>query len=235
MKKVMILSGAGLSAESGLKTFGDSGGLWEEYDIEEVCSARGFRANRQKVLEFYDKRRAQLKECETNEAHKIIARIKEKYGDKVAVLTQNVDDLLERAGCADVVHLHGFLPEIYCEHCKKIEYIGYESINAKERVCKCGCKKFRHNIVMFGEMAPFYATLYHELEDLRHHSDSLFVCIGTSGAVLNVENYTKYAKFSILNNYEVSHLDIAFSKCYIEKATAAAPKIEKDIDEFFNS
>ena len=112
MKKVLILSGAGLSAESGLRTFRDSDGLWEEYDIEEVCSARGFRANRQKVLDFYDKRRAQLAECEPNEAHRMIARIKAKYPEQIAVLTQNVDDLLERAGCADVVHLHGFLPEI---------------------------------------------------------------------------------------------------------------------------
>ena len=78
MKKVLILSGAGLSAESGLRTFRDSDGLWEEYDIMEVCSARGFRANRQKVLDFYDKRRAQLAECEPNEAHKMIARLKER-------------------------------------------------------------------------------------------------------------------------------------------------------------
>ena len=167
MKKVLILSGAGLSAESGLRTFRDSGGLWEEYDIEEVCSARGFKKDRQKVLDFYDKRRAQLAECEPNEAHKMIARLKERYGEQISVLTQNVDDLLERAGCVDVVHLHGFLPVIYCEHCKKIEYIVYEAINAREHVCKCGCKKFRHNIVMFGEQAPFYKVLYNELNALR--------------------------------------------------------------------
>ena len=113
MKKVLILSGAGLSAESGLRTFRDSDGLWEEYDIEEVCSARGFKKDRQKVLDFYDKRRAQLAGCEPNEAHKMIARLKERYGEQISVLTQNVDDLLERAGCQKVVHLHGFLPEIY--------------------------------------------------------------------------------------------------------------------------
>lgn len=87
---------------------------------------------------------------------------------------------------------------------------------------------------MFGERAPFYATLYHELEDLRYHSDSLFVCIGTSGQVLNVASFAKYAKKSILNNLEKSDIDHAFSKCYIEKATVATPKIEKDIDEFFS-
>ncbi|MCI7586355.1 MAG: NAD-dependent deacetylase [Campylobacter sp.] len=234
MRKVLILSGAGLSAESGLRTFRDSDGLWEEYDIKEVCSARGLRENRQKVLDFYDKRRAQLAECEPNEAHRMIARIKAKYSEQIAVLMQNVDDLLERAGCMDVVHLHGFLPEIYCQNCKKIEYIGYEAINAREHVCKCGCKKFRHNIVMFGEAAPFYATLYHELEDLRYAEDSLFVCIGTSGQVLNVAGYAKYAKKSILNNLEKSDIDYAFSKCYIEKATAAAAKIEADIEKFFS-
>lgn len=235
MKKVLILSGAGLSAESGLKTFRDNGGMWEEYNVEEVCSAHGFRANRQKVLDFYDKRRAQLKDCEPNDAHRMIARLKEKYGDAVSVLTQNVDDLLERAGCKGVVHLHGFLPEIYCEHCKKVEYIGYEAINAREHVCKCGCKKFRHNIVMFGEAAPFYATLRRELKDLDACSDSLFVCIGTSGYVLNVADYTLYAKKSILNNLEKSRLDEHFSVCYTELATTAAPKIEADIEEFFGS
>ncbi|MEE3712462.1 Sir2 family NAD-dependent protein deacetylase [Campylobacter sp. CLAX-7218-21] len=234
MKKVLILSGAGLSAESGLRTFRDSDGLWEEYDIEEVCSARGFRANRQKVLDFYDKRRAQLAECEPNEAHRMIARIKAKYPEQIAVLTQNVDDLLERAGCQKVVHLHGFLPEIYCQNCKKVEYIGYEAINAKEHICKCGCKKFRHNIVMFGEAAPFYATLYHELEVLRYAKNSLFVCIGTSGQVLDVASFAKYAKNSILNNLDKSDIDHAFSKCYIEKATTAAPKIEADIEKFFS-
>ena len=164
----------------------------------------------------------------------MIARIKAKYPEQISVLTQNVDDLLERAGCVDVVHLHGFLPEIYCEHCKKIEYIGYEAINAKEHICKCGCKKFRHNIVMFGEQAPFYATLYHELEDLRYAEDSLFVCIGTSGQVLDVAGYTKYAKKSILNNLEKTELDEYFSKSYNLPATQAAALIEADVDEFFS-
>ncbi|MDD6925259.1 MAG: NAD-dependent deacetylase [Campylobacteraceae bacterium] len=233
MKRVMIFSGAGLSAQSGLKTFRDSGGLWEKYDIEEVCSARGFRADRDKVLKFYDERRAQLKYCEPNDAHKMIARVKEKYSENVVILTQNVDDLLERAGCADVIHLHGFLPEIYCEHCKKIEYIGYESIKARQHICKCGCKKFRHNIVMFGENAPFYARLYKELKVLQSAPNSMFVCIGTSGAVLDAGAFSQCAKISILNNFESSKLDRHFSKCYIEKATTAAPKIEADIDEFF--
>ena len=87
---------------------------------------------------------------------------------------------------------------------------------------------------MFGEAAPFYATLYHELEALRYAKNSLFVCIGTSGQVLDVAGYTKYAKKSILNNLEKSDIDHAFSKCYIEKATTAAPKIEADIEKFFS-
>ena len=186
------------------------------------------------MLDFYDKRRAQLAECEPNEAHRMIARIKAKYPEQIAVLTQNVDDLLERSGCVDVVHLHGFLPEIYCEHCKKIEYIGYEAINAKEHICKCGCKKFRHNIVMFGEQAPFYKVLYNELNALRKAEDSLFVCIGTSGQVLDVAGYTKYAKKSILNNLEKTELDEYFSKSYNLPATQAAALIEADVDEFFS-
>ncbi|MCR4942256.1 MAG: NAD-dependent deacetylase [Campylobacter sp.] len=230
MKKVLILSGAGLSAESGLKTFRDSGGLWENYDVNEVCSVQGFAANRAKVLKFYDKLRVELKDKVPNKAHEMIARVKEKYGDQISVMTQNVDDLLERAGCKDVVHLHGFLPQIRCENCDFIENIGYDVMG--ERKCKsCGSDKMRHDIVMFGEQAPFYGVLYDELYALRM-SKSLFVCIGSSGEVLDVASFASFASFSILNNLEASSIDHAFSKCFIGRATAMAEKIEHEIDEF---
>lgn len=157
MKNIMILSGAGLSAPSGLKTFRDNDGLWEEYDVMEVCSATGFRKNPKKVLDFYDARRAQLQNVKPNHAHEKIAQLKEKWGKNLFVITQNVDDLLERAGCKDVVHLHGFLPELRCLKCEEIFNIGYEKITDKQ--CpKCKSKDLRHNIVMFEEQAPAYAT-----------------------------------------------------------------------------
>lgn len=231
LKRVMIFSGAGLSAESGLRTFRDNDGLWEEFDIMEVCSARGFAKDRQKVLDFYDQRRLQLGQVAPNAAHTMIAKLKAVYPQEVVVITQNVDDLLERAGCEEVIHLHGFLPEVRCESCGEITNIGY--IAMPSSVCGvCGAQALRHNIVMFSEPAPNYALLNQELERLKAAEDSLFVCIGTSGEVLNAAQFTLYAKQSILNNLESSHLDRYFDVRFIEPASCAAPKI-KDLVEGF--
>lgn len=232
-KRVMIFSGAGLSAESGLRTFRDSDGLWEEFDVMQVCSAKGFAKDRKKVLDFFDKRRIQLGEVSPNAAHRMIADLKERYPKEVIVITQNVDDLLERAGCKDVIHLHGFLPEVYCESCKEISNIGYKAM-PKLTCQKCGKKSLRHNIVMFGEYAPYYATLDNELEKLKV-ANGLFVCIGTSGEVLNVAQFTRYAGKSVLNNLESSWFDEYFDVCFIESAVNAAPKIRKLVEEFIQA
>ncbi|MBP3224232.1 MAG: NAD-dependent deacetylase [Campylobacter sp.] len=226
MKKVLILSGAGLSAASGLRTFRESGGLWEQYSVAEVCSVPGFLKDRAKVLKFYDERRAQLAGCEPNLAHYTIAKLKKEFGEKIVVQTQNVDDLLERAGCEGVIHLHGFLPEIRCEACGHVQNIGYAPI--KGQICeKCKSPKMRHNIVMFGEQAPHYADLYEALQECE-----MFVCIGTSGEVLDVAGYTRYFKISVLNNLDASRIDKFFDKCYTESAVTAAPKWENDIRKF---
>ncbi|RDU58200.1 NAD-dependent deacetylase [Helicobacter sp. MIT 99-5507] len=226
----MILSGAGLSAASGLKTFRDSGGLWEEYDVMEVCSTQGFKKNPLKVLDFYDERRAQLSSVKPNKAHEIIASIKEKYPNNVHILTQNVDDLLERAGCKDVVHLHGFLPELRCNKCGFVFNIGYESY--KDKIClKCSSNDVRHNIVMFGEQAPEYTRLYNLLEII-----DLLVVIGTSGEVLPIDIFAINSPKSILNNLDdPNNIAKHFTKAYIQPAISALPKIKCDIDEFMES
>ncbi|MDQ7084297.1 MAG: Sir2 family NAD-dependent protein deacetylase [Sulfurovum sp.] len=115
--KIYILSGAGISAESGIRTFRDGDGLWEEYSIAEVCSVQGWKDDRQKVSDFYDARRGDLASKEPNEAHKQLALLKAKYPENIVMLTQNVDDMLERAGCKDVIHLHGTLTDVRCEAC----------------------------------------------------------------------------------------------------------------------
>lgn len=227
LKKVMILSGAGLSAESGLKTFRDSGGLWENYDVMEICSATGFARNPSKVLAFYDERRVQLKSVLPNHAHKVIAQLKSEFKEQICIITQNVDDLLERAGCESVIHLHGFLPELYCASCGYKENIGYTK--QKSTLCpKCSQNALRHNIVMFEEPAPEYATLYGALDET-----DLFVCIGTSGYVLPVGHFARACPHSILNNLEADEsLDGYFEKCYTMKASLAIDKIAADIREF---
>ncbi|MBR1379405.1 MAG: NAD-dependent deacylase [Bacteroidaceae bacterium] len=107
MKKIVFLTGAGISAESGITTFRDSGGLWEQYRVEDVASIDGYYRNPQLVTNFYNERRNQLMEVEPNEAHRLVAKLEEKYD--VCVVTQNVDDLHERAGSTNIIHLHGEL------------------------------------------------------------------------------------------------------------------------------
>src|SRR5690606_14682840 len=110
MKKIVVLTGAGVSAESGIKTFRDADGLWEGHDIMEVASPMGWERDRQKVLEFYNLRRRQLKEVQPNAAHLALKELEEKY--EVNIVTQNVDDLHERAGSSRVIHLHGELRKV---------------------------------------------------------------------------------------------------------------------------
>ena len=107
MKKLVVLTGAGISAESGISTFRDSGGLWEGYDVNEVATPEGFAANPALVLDFYNQRRRQLKEVEPNQAHRLLVQLEKRF--HVVVITQNVDDLHERAGSQHIIHLHGEL------------------------------------------------------------------------------------------------------------------------------
>lgn len=227
MKKVFILSGAGISAESGIRTFRDANGLWEEYDVMDVCSVEGFERNPKLVGDFYDARRRDLQDKVPNAAHEMVARLKRKYRNQIDVLTQNVDDMFERAGCLDVVHLHGTLTDLRCEDCGKVFAIGYDT--QEGAICPaCESDRIRHNVVMFGESAPMYEKLYRAVDEC-----DMFVVIGTSGQVINVAWCAKWFDVSILNNLDPDpSLDHHFKTLYIEKATTAAPKIEADIENF---
>jgi NAD-dependent deacetylase len=227
MKKVLILSGAGISAESGIRTFRDGDGLWEEYDVMEVCSVQGFARNPKLVADFYDARRRDLEDKSSNVAHEMVARLKAKYPYQIDVLTQNVDDLFERAGCDEVIHLHGTLTQLRCEDCGRVFSIGYESQVGV--VCPgCESDRIRHNVVMFGEAAPMYEKLQESVEEC-----DMLVVIGTSGQVINVAAIAQWFDHTILNNYDSDPmLDRYFKTHYIEKATTAAAKIEADIETF---
>ena len=227
MKKVLILSGAGISAESGIRTFRDADGLWEEYKVMDVCSVEGYERNPKLVSDFYDARRRDLESKSPNSAHEMVARLKAKYPYQIDVLTQNVDDLFERSGCEEVIHLHGTLTELRCEDCGRVFGIGYET---QEGVVCPGCESdnIRHNVVMFGEAAPMYAKLQESVDEC-----DLLVVIGTSGQVINVASIAQWFDDSILNNFDADPtLDRHFKTCYIEKATSAAAKIEADIERF---
>jgi len=226
-KKVVFFTGAGISAESGISTFRDTGGLWEQYKIEDICTAGCLDTNRDETVEFYNKRRDDIKDKIPNKAHITISKLQKKYPNNIKIITQNVDDLFEKAGCTDILHLHGFLPQIRCQddYCDYITNIGYES--QADECPLCG-GYLRPNIVFFGEQAPKYQDMYEELQDV-----DMIIIIGTSGNVINVQYLIDGAKYSILNNLEYSSAidDNLFDKVIYDKATVAIDEIEVIVEE----
>lgn len=171
-KKLVVLSGAGISAESGLKTFRDSDGLWEKYDVMEVASIDGWHKNPALVLEFYNERRQQLESVKPNKAHIILAELEEHFD--VKIITQNVDNLHERAGSSSVLHLHGELTKIrslYDE--SKVYDISYGRLELGQKNAEG--EPLRPHIVWFGEAVP----LIEDADRLVQTAD-IFVVIGTS-------------------------------------------------------
>ena len=151
MKKIVVLTGAGISAESGIKTFRDSDGLWEEYRIEDVATFEAWQRNQELVIEFYNQRRKQLLEVEPNAAHYALAKLEQKYD--VQIITQNVDDLHERGGSTKILHLHGELKKVRSTIDDSLIYDlkGWEL--KKGDLCEKG-SQLRPHIVWFGEDLP---------------------------------------------------------------------------------
>lgn len=175
MQKVIVLTGAGISAESGLKTFRDSDGLWEGYDIEEVATPEAWQRNPALVQEFYNMRRKSVLEAKPNAAHEALAKLEEKY--EVTIITQNIDDLHERAGSSNIVHLHGIITRSQSSLNPNLTYPmdGWEI--KMDEVCELG-SPLRPHVVWFGESVPMIETA----AALCTTAD-IFILIGTSLAV----------------------------------------------------
>ncbi len=172
MKHVVVLTGAGMSAESGIKTFRDSGGLWENHDVMEVASHEGWLKNKELVLQFYNERRQQLQSCQPNEGHISLAQLEKHF--KVDIITQNVDDLHERAGSKKILHLHGELTKARSSVDEDyIIKIGYKDIKLGDKCPKKG--QLRPHIVWFGEAVPMMEPAV----KITAKAD-IFVIIGTS-------------------------------------------------------
>lgn len=178
MQRIVILTGAGISAESGVPTFRDAGGLWEGHRIEEVATPSAFRRNPDLVHRFYNLRRTAIQNCHPNPAHRAIATLQSAWPDHVTLITQNVDDLHERSGSQNVLHMHGELLQIRCTRCDmKLRWTN--DLTEADACWECGhLKSLRPDIVWFGEV-PYFLD---EIERALQHSD-LFVAIGTSGVV----------------------------------------------------
>jgi len=207
MKKIMILSGAGLSAESGIKTFRDHDGLWENYNVMEVCSTQGWIADHKKVTKFYNERRRDLEFKEPNRAHKVLCQLEKEYRGRVIHLTQNIDNLMEKAGSKDIIHLHGTLTDLRCEACTEVFDIGYAPQDGSEKCPSCGNKRLRHNVVMFGEAAPEYSNIHQAIRE-----STLFIAIGTSGNVIDIVSIAKEFKHSILIDPKRQLIESAFNQ-----------------------
>ena len=237
--KIIIFSGAGLSAESGISTFRDSNGLWENHKIEEICNEATWKSNFSKVHNFYNQRRTQLASVQPNEAHKTIKRMWDKFGDDLIVCTQNVDDMLERSGIPreNILHLHGFLTEMQCTACGHNWDIGYSEFNIETDRCpRCGSLKgVKPSIVFFGGNAPKYMNMYNNLNFL-YADNSRLIVIGTNGNVVQIDELTKHIhpKKKILNNLEKSEFidDRNFGQVFYEPATTALLKIEEILKDW---
>ena len=184
MKKILVLTGAGISEESGIKTFRDAGGLWEGHDVMEVASPQGWNKNKELVLEFYNQRRKQLQTVEPNDAHKFLVKLEKKY--KVVIVTQNVDNLHERAGSKNIIHLHGELLKVRSSLDESLIYERKEDIHIGDK-CEKG-SQLRPHIVWFGEAVPMMAAALKEVIDT-----DIFIVIGTSLQVYPAANMINYA------------------------------------------
>ena len=169
---IVVLTGAGISAESGLSTFRDNGGLWEEHSIYDVATPEAFARNPELVLRFYNERRRQLESAQPNQAHRLLAELEALY--RVSIITQNVDDLHERGGSGQVVHLHGELTKARSSRYPELIYdIGYRDILPGE-TCELGAP-LRPHIVWFGEEVPLLETA----AEIVRTADHLLI-VGTS-------------------------------------------------------
>lgn len=199
--KMVVLTGAGISAESGIPTFRGADGLWEGHRVEDVATPEGFARDPQLVHSFYNARRSSLLDprIQPNPAHRALARLGRAPGIEMTLVTQNIDDLHERGGCAEVLHMHGELLKCRCTNCGAVR----ECREDLSRLSVCeGCRSLdclRPHVVWFGEM-PFHL---HEIESALAAAD-LFVAIGTSGLVYPAAGFVSQAKSAGVRTLEIN-------------------------------
>ncbi|HVJ03697.1 MAG TPA: NAD-dependent deacylase [Sphingomonas sp.] len=189
IRSIVVLTGAGVSAESGVATFRGPGGLWEGHRVEDVCTPRALAQDSELVHRFYDERRAKLASVEPNAAHRALARLDAEWPGVLLLVTQNVDDLHERAGSQRLVHMHGELKSALCGACG-IREPWDGSLPPGTECPDCGTPALRPDIVFFGEMPYHMETIERALAEA-----DLFVSIGTSGAVYPAAGFVRTARY----------------------------------------
>lgn len=225
MKKIVVLTGAGISAESGVSTFRDSNGLWENHRIEEVASPIAWENNQAMVLDFYNQRRKQLFEVEPNDGHRWLIKLEEKYN--VQIITQNVDDLHERAGSKNVLHLHGELKKVRSTYDPNLIYT-LDSWELKQGDnCELGYQ-LRPHIVWFGESVPMIETAISIVSDA-----DILIVIGTSMVVYPAASLINYVSNDIPKYYidpkAFAVPGVSNLKIITEKAGVGVPKLVEQL------
>jgi len=225
MKKIVVLTGAGISAESGLKTFRDSDGLWEGYNIEDVATPEAWQRNPALVQDFYNQRRKSVLEAQPNAAHVALAKLEEKY--EVTVITQNIDDLHERGGSSNVVHLHGVITRSQSSLNPNLTYPmdGWE-IKMGD-LCELG-SQLRAHVVWFGEPVPMIETA----AKICSKAD-IFILVGSSLAVYpaaGLVNYVPRSAQKYIVDPKIPYLERSNSFIKIEeKAAVGVPELVAEL------
>jgi NAD-dependent deacetylase len=226
---IVILTGAGISAESGLKTFRGEDGLWENHPIEDVASIDGYERNPRLVQEFYNMRRAQvlLLEIKPNKAHQALAELEKKWQGPFLLVTQNVDDLHERAGSEKLIHMHGEVLKVRCKNTDEV-FEWRENIDL-QTLCPCcqETKTLRPHIVWFGEMPFQMEKIYESLETC-----DIFISIGTSGLVYPAAGFVRAASSkarTIEVNLEPTSVTSRFQEKIFGSASLTVPPLVQDL------
>jgi len=228
---ILILTGAGISAESGLDTFRGPGGLWAGHRVEDICTPEALERNRALVLDFYDARRAALAQVVPNPAHQALARLEAEWSGNLLIVTQNVDDLHERAGTRKIIHMHGELLSALCEACGR--RMCWHGDMADEPPCgTCEAEAaIRPDIVFFGEI-PYQMDA---IERALAKAD-LFVSIGTSGAVYPAAGFVQTARHYGAETLELN-LEPSAGSYYFEQSRIgpASRLVPEWVDEVLSS
>ena len=230
IESIVILTGAGISAESGIRTFRATDGLWEDHRIEDVATPEAFDRNPRLVHSFYNQRRKQLlsDEVQPNPAHHALAKLEKEFPGKVLVVTQNIDNLHEQAGSDNLIHMHGELLNLRCQESGAVYRVEEES--QPEDLCQCcgSSGNLRPDIVWFGELPMKMERIYTELEQC-----DLFVSIGTSGNVYPAAGFVEIANdtgaLTVELNLEPSKVKSAFNHGVYGPASEVVTEFVADI------
>lgn len=226
--KIVVLTGAGVSAESGLKTFRDNNGLWEGHRVEEVATPEAFARNAAMVHEFYNFRRQQLADVIPNAAHHALVRLEDHFGEDFLLITQNVDDLHERAGSRRLLHMHGELLKKRCERCGVVSDCR-EDLHVSDVCSSCGQDGgMRPHIVWFGEL-PLHLD---EIQNALEQAD-VFVAIGTSAQVYPAAQFfaiaAQHGAFTIEVNLAETTRSEEFSERRVGPASEQVPLLVDEL------